>query len=245
MEWAKGVVTSPIRLMERVGEYVADRVVGSPHPSADPAAKEQVADLASRLESVANATEEPAVKVQRPRKSPSAPSGAVRKSPAQKKRSPTLVVKAESHRDLPSRRARPQGGRGFYSETNLTSLACVLHARNACCCSLRVPARPCAGGRGAAHRRTQLSSRGRRSIGSSPSPVFPGPRPRVLCGAVLAGGVVCSYRVHYPKAKIDRYRPRAGTPANRHAHATRQHTTQSASNVKHRAPHSISKRYML
>ena len=175
MEWAKGVVTSPIRLMERVGEYVADRVVGSPHPSADPAAKEQVADLASRLESVANATEEPAVKVQRPRKSPSAPSGAVRKSPAQKKRSPTLVVMAESHRDLPSRRARPQGGRGFYSETNLTSLACVLHARNACCCSLRVTARPCAGGRGAAHRRTQLSSRGRRSIGSSPSPVFPGP----------------------------------------------------------------------
>ena len=42
MEWAKGVVTSPIRLMERVGEYVADRVVGSPHPSADPAATEQV-----------------------------------------------------------------------------------------------------------------------------------------------------------------------------------------------------------
>jgi hypothetical protein len=202
MEWAKGVVTSPIRLMERVGEYVADRVVGSPHLSADPAAKEQVADLASRLESVANATEEePAVKFQRPRKSPSAPSGAVRKSPAQKKRSPTLVVKAESHRDLPSRRARPQGGRGFYSETNLTSLACVLHARNACCCSLRVPAHPCAGGRGAAHRRTQLSSRGRRSIGSSPSPVFFGPRPRVLCRAVLAGGAVCSYRVHYPKSQ--------------------------------------------
>ena len=121
------LVTSPIRLMERVGEFVADRIVGSPEPSAEPA-KEEVADLTARLATVADdtAVEEPAVKAARPQRSPAPPpSGALAASGVQKRRSPTVVVKAESSRNLPSRRARPKAGRGFYSETNLTALACV------------------------------------------------------------------------------------------------------------------------
>ena len=110
----KSIMASPKRLLEAVGEYVAERVVGpvptmslameeSQPPAAAPATaiKRQSTTApvaAGKRQSVAA----PVAAVKRQSVSPSAKGGGVKKtSPGSKKGSPVKTVKAEPARELP------------------------------------------------------------------------------------------------------------------------------------------------
>lgn len=132
-EAAAQLIKSPMRLMERVGEYVADKIMPTPPgfsalaptaaaPAPAPAAPKDsdVPALVSHVAEVAAATT-PAKQEATTRKTDG---GVTKKGAAKpKRRSPTLQVKAEPQRSLPGRSARTKAGRGFYQEANLASLA--------------------------------------------------------------------------------------------------------------------------
>ena len=107
-------MASPARLLEAVGEYVADRVVG-PVPSMQTLS-------AATLPSAAA----PVAAVKRQSMNQRSPSfSAIKKTaPVSKKVSPLRHVKSEPARELPKRASRPKAaGAGFYSEANQQTLA--------------------------------------------------------------------------------------------------------------------------
>jgi len=116
MEAAARIITSPFRLMERVGDYVADKIVPTPPgfpafasaaaPAPAPAptraapTEDEVPALVLRVAEVADATT-PAKREAATRKTGG---GVAKKGAAQpkKRRSPTLAVKAEPQRERPA-----------------------------------------------------------------------------------------------------------------------------------------------
>ena len=91
------IISSPLKLMERVGEHIADYIVGPeppPPPENQPPSPQELAKV---------------VVAKKPRAVPAA---------SRKK-----IVKQEAQRELPFRSSSRRHKEGFYSESNLASLA--------------------------------------------------------------------------------------------------------------------------